>query len=262
MATGTVVWVANRQIPLTNSSGVLKLTDQGTLVILDANDTTIWSSNSAQSAKNPNAQHLDSGNLVVKKENDSDSEKFLWQSFDYPCDTLIPGMKFGRNRVTGLDRYLSSWKTSNDPSVGNFTYRLDPAGSPQLLVRNGSAVTFRSGPWNGLRFSGFPQFSPNSVYSYAFIFNDKEMYYTLELLNSSVITRLVLSPEGFVLRFTSGFKNSAESGTTRPIRNRLGPNHVDTDTRYETCMESIETLYNSLQIGKLGQVPETTRWTL
>ena len=28
------------------------------------------------------------------------------------------------------------------------------------------------------------------------------MYYTLELLNSSVITRLVLSPEGFVLRFT------------------------------------------------------------
>ena len=172
VATGTVVWVANRQIPLTNSSGVLKLTDQGTLVILDANDTTIWSSNSSQSAKNPNAQLLDSGNLVVKNENDSDSEKFLWQSFDYPCDTLIPGMKFGRNRVTGLDRYLSSWKTSNDPSVGNFTYRLDPAGSPQLLVRNGSAVNFRSGPWNGLRFSGFPQFSPNSVYSYAFIFND------------------------------------------------------------------------------------------
>ena len=202
VATGTVVWVANRQIPLIHSSGVLKLTDQGTLVILDANDTTIWSSNSSQSAKNPNAQLLDSGNLVVKNENDSDPEKFLWQSFDYPCDTLIPGMKFGRNRVTGLDRYLSSWKTSNDPSVGNFTYRLDPAGSPQLLVRNGSAVTFRSGPWNGLRFSGFPQLRPNSVYSYAFIFNDEEMYYTFELVNRSVITRLELSPEGFVQRFT------------------------------------------------------------
>ena len=70
MATGTVVWVANRQIPLTNSSGVLKLTDQGILVILDANDTTFWSSNSSQSSKNPNAQTdgliaLEIGNYIL-----------------------------------------------------------------------------------------------------------------------------------------------------------------------------------------------------
>ncbi|KAJ9671925.1 hypothetical protein PVL29_025530 [Vitis rotundifolia] len=202
VATRTVVWVANRQIPLTDSSGVLKVTDRGTLVILNGTNTTIWSSNSSRPAQNPNAQLLDSGNLVMKNGNDSDSENFLWQSFDYPCDTLLPGMKFGRNRVTGLDRYLSSWKTTDDPSIGNFTYRLDPGGSPQLLVRNGSTVTFRSGPWNGLRFSGFPQLRPNSVYRYAFIFNDKEMYYTFELVNSSVITRLVLSPEGYAQRFT------------------------------------------------------------
>ena len=202
VATRTVVWVANRQIPLTDSSGILKVTDWGTLVILNGTNTTIWSSNSSRPAQNPNAQLLDSGNLVMKNGNDSDSENFLWQSFDYPCNTLLPGMKFGRNRVTGLDRYLSSWKTTDDPSIGNFTYRLDPGGSPQLLVRNGSTVTFRSGPWNGLRFSGFPQLRPNSVYSYAFIFNDKETYYTFELVNSSVITRLVLSPEGYAQRFT------------------------------------------------------------
>ena len=56
--------------------------------------------------------------------------------------------------------------------------------------------------------------------------------------------------------FVSGFKNSAESGTTQPIRNRLGPNRVDTDTRYETNMESVETQYNSLKLDKLGRVPE------
>ncbi|KAJ9671842.1 hypothetical protein PVL29_025507 [Vitis rotundifolia] len=138
----------------------------------------------------------------MKNGNDSDPEKFLWQSFDYPCDTALPGMKFGRNTVTGLEWYLSSWKSTDDPSKGNFTYRLDPSGFPQLILRSGSAVTFRSGPWNGLRFSGFPEIRSNPVYKYAFVLNEEEMYYTYELLNSSVITRLVLSPNGYVQRFT------------------------------------------------------------
>ena len=30
----------------------------------------------------------------------------------------------------------------------------------------------------------------------------------------------------------TGFKKSVESDTTRPSRNRLGPNRVDTDTGY------------------------------
>ncbi|KAJ9671843.1 hypothetical protein PVL29_025507 [Vitis rotundifolia] len=202
VSTRTVVWVANREFPLTDSSGVLKVTDQGTLVILSGTNGIIWSSNSLQPAMNPNAQLLESGNLVMKNGNDSDPEKFLWQSFDYPCDTALPGMKFGRNTVTGLEWYLSSWKSTDDPSKGNFTYRLDPSGFPQLILRSGSAVTFRSGPWNGLRFSGFPEIRSNPVYKYAFVLNEEEMYYTYELLNSSVITRLVLSPNGYVQRFT------------------------------------------------------------
>nr|DAD29480.1 TPA_asm: hypothetical protein HUJ06_030948 [Nelumbo nucifera] len=31
--------------------------------------------------------------LVLKDGKDGSSESFLWQSFDYPCDTLLPGMK-------------------------------------------------------------------------------------------------------------------------------------------------------------------------
>ncbi|RVW68710.1 G-type lectin S-receptor-like serine/threonine-protein kinase [Vitis vinifera] len=202
VSTRTVVWVANREFPLTDSSGVLKVTDQGTLVVLNGTNGIIWSSNSSQPAINPNVQLLESGNLVVKNGNDSDPEKFLWQSFDYPCDTVLPGMKFGRNTVTGLDRYLSSWKSTDDPSKGNFTYRLDPSGFPQLILRSGSAVTFCSGPWNGLRFSGCPEIRSNPVYKYSFVLNEKEIYYTYDLLNNSVITRLVLSPNGYVQRFT------------------------------------------------------------
>ncbi|RVW68700.1 G-type lectin S-receptor-like serine/threonine-protein kinase [Vitis vinifera] len=154
VATGTVVWVANREIPLTDSSGVLTVTDQGTLAILNRTNSIIWSSNPSRSAQNPNVQLLGSGNLVMKNGNDSDPENFLWQSFDYPGNTLLRGMKLGRDKVTGLDRYLSSWKSSDDPSKGNFTYKLDPGGHPQLFVTNGLAVKFSSGPWNGF----FPKF--------------------------------------------------------------------------------------------------------
>uniref|UniRef100_F6H2B3 Receptor-like serine/threonine-protein kinase n=1 Tax=Vitis vinifera TaxID=29760 RepID=F6H2B3_VITVI len=196
----TVVWVANRELPVTDSSGVLKVTDQGSLVILNGSNGLIWSSNSSRSARNPTAQLLDSGNLVIKSGNDSDPDNFLWQSFDYPGDTLLPGMKHGRNTVTGLDRYLSSWKSNDDPSKGDFTYGLDPSGCPQLFLRSGSTVIFRSGPWNGIRFNGFPELRPNPVFNYSFVFNEKEMYFTYKLVNSSVLSRLVLNPNGNVQR--------------------------------------------------------------
>ncbi|RVW91458.1 G-type lectin S-receptor-like serine/threonine-protein kinase [Vitis vinifera] len=168
VAPQTVVWVANRESPLTDSSGVLKVTQQGILVVVSGTNGILWNSNSSRSAQDPNAQLLESGNLVMRNGYDSDPENFLWQSFDYPCDTLLPGMKFGRNRVTGLDRYLSSWTSADDPSKGNFTYGIDLSGFPQLLLRNGLAVEFRAGPWNV----------------------------------NSVIMRLVLTPDGYSRRFT------------------------------------------------------------
>ena len=45
-------------------------------------------------------------------------------------------MKFGRNTVTGLDWFLSSWKSMDDPIKGDFIYWLDPNGFPQLILRN------------------------------------------------------------------------------------------------------------------------------
>ncbi|XP_034678406.1 G-type lectin S-receptor-like serine/threonine-protein kinase At4g27290 isoform X6 [Vitis riparia] len=202
MATGTVVWVGNRENPLTDSSGVLKVTQQGVLVVVNGTNGILWNTTSSRSAQDPKAQLLESGNLVMRNGNDGDPENFLWQSFDYPCDTLLPGMKLGRNRVTGLDRYLSSWKSADDPSKGNFTYRIDLSGFPQLFLWNGLAVKFRGGPWNGVRYSGVPQLTNNSVYTFVFVSNEKEIYITYSLVNSSVIMRLVLTPDGYSRRFT------------------------------------------------------------
>ncbi|TYJ48590.1 hypothetical protein E1A91_A01G073300v1 [Gossypium mustelinum] len=75
----------------------------------------IWNS-----AEEPIARLLDSGNFVVKDPNDSDPENFLWQSFDYPCDTFLPEMKIGINFVTGFDRHISSWKSMEDCAYREF----------------------------------------------------------------------------------------------------------------------------------------------
>ncbi|KAK2976707.1 LOW QUALITY PROTEIN: hypothetical protein RJ640_013963 [Escallonia rubra] len=200
----TVVWVANRKTPLTDILGELKLiSDPGILVLGNGSGNIIWSTNTTRPAQGPVlvAQLLDSGNLVVR-DTHTDDGNFLWQSFDYPSDTLLPGMKLGKNFETGLERYLSTWKSNDDPSPGDFTYHCEPRGYPQNVMRKGSVEQYRAGPWNGVRFSGVPYLSPNAIFRYGLVFNDKEVYYSYDLINSSVISRLILSQNGVLQRWT------------------------------------------------------------
>lgn len=104
----TVVWVANRQSPLTNTSGSLKLVHPGILVLEDEGNGVIWSTNTSNVVSNPVAQLLDSGNLVIRDANDDNPNNFLWQSFNYPTNTFLPGMKLGWNLLTRQEvRYIT-----------------------------------------------------------------------------------------------------------------------------------------------------------
>lgn len=198
----TVVWVANRDVPLTDRSGILKVSNQGLLTLLNGRKSIIWTTNTSRIVEIPVAQLLESGNLVVRDKYNNSIDNFLWQSFDFPCDTLLPGMKLGRNIVTGLDRYLTAWNTADDPAESEYTYRLDPEGFPQLVNRKGSIETSRSGPWNGRGFSGKPNLRENPYYKFWFVFNDKEIYYSFAPYeNTSIVTRLILNPSGIIQRF-------------------------------------------------------------
>ncbi|KAI3748626.1 hypothetical protein L6452_11855 [Arctium lappa] len=196
----TVVWVANREAPLTSTSGVLRLDSNGSLLLLSGNNTIIWSSNSSLSVDNINivVRLLDSGNLVVH-DNSSINQDLIWQSFDYPGDTLLSGMKFGKDFVTGRDRYLTSWKSLDDPSPGLYASWMDTHGFPQVFQTRGSVLQLRFGPWNGVRLSGFPT-KPNPIYTYEFVFNQKEVYFKSALINSSFISRIYLAPDGNQMR--------------------------------------------------------------
>ncbi|XP_059284956.1 G-type lectin S-receptor-like serine/threonine-protein kinase At4g27290 [Lycium ferocissimum] len=199
----TVVWVANRESPLTSGSGILKVIEPGRLVLLNGTNNVVWSTNTSTSVQNPIAQLLDSGNLVVKESGDGNPRNFLWQSFDHPTDTLLPGMKLGRNYVTKKEVYLSSWKNEEDPASGDFTYHCDPSGYPQNILKKGSDVVYRSGPWNGLRFSGATSSRDSRFYTFGIFSSKTEVYFGYNL-TSSVITRLILNHKGVLQGWSWG----------------------------------------------------------
>lgn len=193
----TVIWVANRCNPINGSSGVLTLDSAGNLVLLDQNKSAVWSTNSSKKANKPIVELLDYGNLVLKDEEDGNSENYLWQSFDYPTDNNMPEMKIGWDLRTGLQRRLSAWRSWDDPCPGDFTYGIEldvkQHSFPEPIIRKGNAKFYRTGPWIGLRFSGSPDLKPNPLFDYGFVYNDEEVYYTYHLKNKSVISRIVMN---------------------------------------------------------------------
>ncbi|KAL3503298.1 hypothetical protein ACH5RR_037747 [Cinchona calisaya] len=199
----TIVWVANREIPLIDSNGVLTVRNDGNLVLLNGTKGIIWSSNSSGEADQMNlvvAQLLDSGNFVLRRTDDFNTESYIWQSSDFLTDTLLPGMKKGSNLRTGQNWYLTSWENQSDPSPGEFTYKLDNVGLPQFVLRKGLEKKFRSGPWNGQRFSGSALMN-SPVFTSTFVYDDQEMYYTYALRNSSMLSRLTLNKSGIIQHF-------------------------------------------------------------
>lgn len=165
----TVVWVANREKLLkndtnSNTTSSLSITPEGQLqlVLRTQNDTAIiWSANQtskgSDSVSNPSvvAQLLDSGNLVLRNQEDENNpDKYRWESFDYPSDTFLPGMKIGWDLKRGIERRLRAWKSWDDPSYGELSWGMVLGVTPELVMWKGEQEYYRSGPWNGVIFSG------------------------------------------------------------------------------------------------------------
>ncbi|KAG5525252.1 hypothetical protein RHGRI_031805 [Rhododendron griersonianum] len=81
-------------------------------------------------------------NLVLFQ-GDRGSGGVVWQSFDHPTNTLLPNMKLGLDRRTGLEWFLTSWKSRDDPGTGEYSYRVEPNELPQLILFKGSTRVWR-----------------------------------------------------------------------------------------------------------------------
>ncbi|KAJ4841995.1 hypothetical protein Tsubulata_005428 [Turnera subulata] len=198
---GRVVWVANREVPITDNSGVLHLNERGILILSYQNNTNVvWSSNTSRQAQSGVAQLLDSGNLVVRNENDISPGNYFWQSFEHPGNTFLPGMKVGQ-LAPGFDVIISAWKSTDNPSQSINTFEIDPKGF-EIVVKTNSSLRSRSGPWNGIGFSGLPYLKPDPLYNYSFVYNQNQVYFTFQLIDLSVVSTLFLNENGIMQRET------------------------------------------------------------
>jgi len=196
----TVVWVANRKDPITSNTTSLTITPQGTLTITDHNSTVIWSMAST-TVNNPIAQLLDTGNFVVRDANSNSADSFSWQSFDYPTDTLLPGMKLGWNLKTHVSYNLTSWKSESDPSPGPFCLAIDIRGGHELTQFDGPNRSWRSGMWNGIEFSGIPDLKTYGDFISTFINNTDEIYGSYQMANPATIVRILMNYTGSTERY-------------------------------------------------------------
>ncbi|KAD7477542.1 hypothetical protein E3N88_00678 [Mikania micrantha] len=188
----TLVWVANREQPLARASAhVLKITEPGILVLL-SNMTMIWSSNMTTESMNATAKLYDTGNLVLMDQH----EKVIWQSFDYPTEHWLPGMKIGNDYLRGKEWHLSSWESSQHPLVGEFIWGVEKHRYPDDKLKQGSEVKFRGGLWKNLRFKGVSSFTRNLTITYNVTVNEKEASFVYNYEKSSTLVRITLSSSG------------------------------------------------------------------
>ncbi|KAI3745056.1 hypothetical protein L1987_58157 [Smallanthus sonchifolius] len=137
----TVVWVANRDEPLPDSFGVL------TITVLDRHRDVYFDSRKGGSNQKE-LKLLDYGNAVLT---DTVSDIVIWESFDYPTDTFLPGMKMHP------DLKLTSWKNATDPNLGSFTFQ-EEKNQYAIWNTQNSTYHWKSGSVSRKNFDPDPMF--------------------------------------------------------------------------------------------------------
>ncbi|KAK4564301.1 hypothetical protein RGQ29_006389 [Quercus rubra] len=190
----SVVWVANRERPLNDSSGVLTIYEDGNLVVLNGQEETLWSSNVSNSVPNSSATLLDSGNLVLQGDT---TGAIVWESFQHPCDTVLPRMKFSNNLRTNQKIQLTSWKSPSDPSTGRFSAGVNTQNIPQGFIWKDSHPYWRTGPWNGQFFTGAHSWVLDYHRGYTLVYDKEEIVYsTFAYVNGLGLSKHFLDSQG------------------------------------------------------------------
>ncbi|XP_020420768.1 G-type lectin S-receptor-like serine/threonine-protein kinase B120 isoform X2 [Prunus persica] len=111
----TVVWTANRDDPPVSNNATLLFTGDGlALPTAEGQNYLVKSSGSASYAS-----MLNSGNFVLY----NSGREIVWQSFDHPTDTLLPGQRL----LSGNE--LFSAKSEADHSTGIFRLKMQNDGN-------------------------------------------------------------------------------------------------------------------------------------
>ncbi|KAL4569804.1 hypothetical protein LXL04_025448 [Taraxacum kok-saghyz] len=195
----TIVWVANRETPISDRfRSELKIIN-GNLVLLNESKSQIWSTNITTTTTIFNsivAVILDDGNLVLR--NRSNLVEPFWESFDHPTHTWLPGAKLGYNNRTKKSQIIRSWKSNEDPSVGIFSVELHPSSREFVSKWNGSQQYWTSGSWDGKAFASVPEVLLDYSYNFSYHTNENESYFIYFVSDPSIISLFIMDALGII----------------------------------------------------------------
>ncbi|KAM4113100.1 hypothetical protein ACJW30_05G193300 [Castanea mollissima] len=154
----------------------------------------LWSSNVLNSVPNSSATLLDSGNLVLQRDA---TGAIVWESFQHPCDTLLPRMKLSNNLSTNQKIQLTTWKSPSDPSTGRFSACINPQKIPQGFIWKDGHPYWRTGPWNGQFFTGAQSWFPDYHSGFTIVYDKEEtVYATFAYVNVIGLSKYFLDSQG------------------------------------------------------------------
>ncbi|TKW06779.1 hypothetical protein SEVIR_7G262900v4 [Setaria viridis] len=215
----TVVWVANRDSPITTPSAKLAITDNQELALSDDEGRTLWTTARGSSTATATtggagavAVLLGSGNFILRSANGTD----MWQSFDHPTDTMLPTMKVLLSYKGHVATRFIAWKGPADPSTGAFSASIDPSSNLQFFVWYGTRPYLRINFFGDTSlFGGGGTTSSSIVYQRTATGDELSYMYTVP--DGSSYTRFLLEYTGKVrVRAWNNSTSSWTAGFERP----------------------------------------------
>uniref|UniRef100_A0A2N9IC01 non-specific serine/threonine protein kinase n=1 Tax=Fagus sylvatica TaxID=28930 RepID=A0A2N9IC01_FAGSY len=140
---------------------------------------------------------LDNGNFILRSKLDN----VLWQSFDVPTNTWLPGAKIGYNILTDENKTLTSWKNNENPEIGQFSAELEVEenGTTHLVLNY-----WRYSDKYGETYLQHEQYGEkltrkelnNQYINVSYVSNNNESYFIYSAVSPSTFPRFVLNATG------------------------------------------------------------------
>jgi len=185
-----VVWVANRNNPMKDSLGILKFDNSSNLIVSDGSGnsfTVVYAVGVGVQDQDLEGAMLDNGNFVLRSI--ANKTNIVWQSFDFPTDTWLPEMN-----ITLGSKLLTSWKSSDDPAVGDYSFGPGVTNASQLIIWWKGHAFWTSGGWDGDVNALIPELKSISTIPLYFHCDNLTCTYTPN--PASMMTKFVLDPNG------------------------------------------------------------------
>ncbi|KAF8031241.1 hypothetical protein BT93_D0446 [Corymbia citriodora subsp. variegata] len=128
----------------------------------------------------------------------------VWESFYYPSDTFLPGMKLGyfdlgTDKVR--DQFLVSWQSPSVPSTGSFILAVLEKNKTQFGVWHRDQVFRQIGYYDGHRFRFLFNISLDD-YNFTFVSSLTEIYISFATKGNNSFSWFVMAPSGEIQAFS------------------------------------------------------------